>query len=57
MTPNTVVVGFYDSTLSRDFLSDPEVLPSRKQRLSRLRRQADDERGHVDKWVSSFREL
>ncbi|KAL5255701.1 hypothetical protein ACHWQZ_G011058 [Mnemiopsis leidyi] len=49
MTPNTVVIGFYDTSESKDFISEPDSLPSRRPLFSKLRRTQADSRGHIDK--------
>ncbi|XP_063694818.1 solute carrier family 12 member 9-like isoform X2 [Bolinopsis microptera] len=49
MTPNTVVIGFYDTSESKDFVSEPDGLPCKKPLFSKLRRNQSDSRGHIDK--------
>ena len=49
MTPNTVVIGFYDTSESKDFISEPDGLPCKKPLFSKLRRNQSDSRGHIDK--------
>ena len=51
MTPNTVVIGFYDTSESKDFVSEPDGLPSKKPLFSKLRRNQSDSRGHIDKYA------
>lgn len=49
MTPNTVVMGFYDQSTPKNFLEDPTVLPKKKNLFLKLRRHRDDDRGYVDR--------
>lgn len=49
MTPNTVVLGFYDKSESIDFVKNPDGLPSKKQLFSRLKRPHAECRGFIEK--------
>jgi len=50
MTPNTVVMGFYDQSEPKNFLEDPTALPKKKNLFLKLRRHRDDDRGYVDRF-------